>query len=159
MKCCKVKLCLGVLWGGLLWGCGAPETEATAYEVVPIDGWDASKVLSFEVDSISTDGEYELSVGVRTSAVVPYEYRNLVLLLEVVNQKNDTIYLSKGLNCALTDADGDVNGKGVSLYEYLYCVDTLQLVKADTLQLCMKHMMKNQKVVGVANVGFVLRKL
>jgi len=65
----------------------------------------------------------------------------------------DTLY------CSLTDREGDVSGKGVSVYQYTFPVDTFQLHRGARGTITIHHIMRRNLLPGVSDVGIRLERL
>ena len=153
----KYPLTLGVLILCVLFSCRTDTCEFS-YRTVPLNGWDMSDSMVFPVDSIVADGYYQISVGLRTSAARPYPYRHLSL--EVAYSLADSMQVGKHVyNLLLTDSLGDVNGSGISLYQYEHVVDTLHLCSQQSGVITVRHAMRDRVLQGISDVGIRIRSL
>jgi len=138
-------------------GCGQRRVETYCFRATPVDGWETTDSLVFPIDTVQQAGRYRLSIGVRTSAANPYPFQTLALSITTRLQgrkaQRDTAL------CSLTDKDGDVNGQGVSLYQYVFPVDELHLEKGQTGTITVQHLMRRNLLPGVANVGIRLDRI
>ncbi|WP_347719855.1 gliding motility lipoprotein GldH [uncultured Alloprevotella sp.] len=138
-------------------GCGQRRVETYCFRATPVDGWETTDSLVFPIDTIHQAGRYRLSIGVRTSAANPYPFQTLALSITTRLQgkkaQRDTAL------CSLTDKDGDVNGQGVSLYQYAFPVSELHLEKGQTGTVTVQHLMRRNLLPGVANVGICLERI
>ena len=57
----------------------------------------------------------------------------------------------------IIDSKGNVEGKGVSYYQYDFPLSTLRLEKGDSLALVVRHAMKREILPGISDVGIMLR--
>ena len=138
-------------------GCGQRRVETYCFRATPVDGWETTDSLVFPIDTVHQAGRYRLSIGVRTSAANPYPFQTLALSITTRLQgkkaQRDTAL------CSLTDKDGDVNGQGVSLYQYVFPVDELHLENGQTGTITVQHLMRRNLLPGVANVGIRLDRI
>lgn len=138
----------------ILGSCGQRRVETFSFRATPVDGWETTDSLVFPIDSIHQSGRYRLSIGVRTSAAYPYPFQTLALNITTRLQgrkvERDTAL------CHLTNKDGDVNGQGVSLYQYEFPVCELHLEKGQKGTITVQHLMRRNLLPGVANVGIRL---
>lgn len=149
-------LAVGLLVSALA-GCQrAP--QAYEYHATPVEGWEPGDTLSFRVDSVARAGNYRLSVGVRTSAAHPFPFR--VLWLEVKQRwpeagasRTDT------LPCRLVTEEGNLAGRGVSLYQYSFPVCTLSLPQGAHGRVTVRHIMRSEMLPGVSDVGIFLQEI
>lgn len=146
-----------LLFALLLVACNRRPVAAFSYRSTPVDGWESADTLIFPIDSLPADGRYALTVGVRTSSAYPYPFRTLALSIEArfLSQARyaDTLY------CSLTDREGDVSGKGVSVYQYTFPVDTFQLHRGARGTITIHHIMRRNLLPGVSDVGIRLERL
>ena len=146
-----------LLASALLVGCGQRRVEEFRFCSTPVDGWENSDSLVFPINTIRQDGDYCLSIGVRTSAANSYPFRTLVLSITTrirgAEVEHDTAY------CDLTDADGDLNGQGVSLYQYVFPVSVLHFRKGQSGTVLIHHIMRRRLLSGVANIGIRIERV
>lgn len=146
-----------LLFALLLVACNRRPVATFSYRSTPVDGWENADTLIFPIDSLPADGRYALTVGVRTSSAYPYPFRMLALSIEArfLSQTRyaDTLY------CSLTDHEGDVSGKGVSVYQYTFPVDTFQLHRGARGTITIHHIMRRNLLPGVSDVGIRLERL
>jgi signal transduction histidine kinase len=62
------------------------------------------------------------------------------------------------LDCDLIDERGNAKGEGISQYQYLFPLKTIQLHQGDSLHLSVHHNMKREILPGVTSVGVKLSK-
>ena len=122
----------------LLVACNRHHVAKFSYRSTPVDGWESADTLIFPIDSLPADGRYALSIEARFLSQARYA---------------DTIY------CSLTDHEGDVSGKGVSVYQYSFPVDTFQLHRGARGTITIHHIMRRNLLPGVSDVGIRLERL
>ena len=154
----------------LLVACNRHHVAKFSYRSTPVDGWESADTLIFPIDSLPADGRYALTIGVRTfsGAILhmvsfdrPMSTNSLSLDYVIGPEARflsqaryaDTIY------CSLTDHEGDVSGKGVSVYQYSFPVDTFQLHRGARGTITIHHIMRRNLLPGVSDVGIRLERL
>lgn len=91
------------------------------YRHTPVNGWEQSDVLTYDIDTIRQAGTYNLDVGVRTTNAFPY--KKLWLVVEQ-HFTNPAMSRADTLACSFVNDEEDRNGKGTNTYQY-----TLALAK------------------------------
>lgn len=138
----------------LLFSLVACEHYPTAFEFqnTPIEGWEVGDTLHYRIDSLGKSNFYKLSLGVRTSAASPYPFQSIWLAVRQQWHNPDTL-LTDTIECVLTNKQGDVMGKGISLYTYEQPLRTLSLKKGSSADISIVHIMRREIIRGIANVG------
>lgn len=123
-----------------------------AFRSTPVDGWERNDVLAFPVDTVRRGGDYRIDVCVRASSARSYPFRTLWL---VVGQewKNPSAVRQDTLVCPLANADGDLNGRGVSLFQYDFPLDTVTLAPGSSGQIVVRHIMRRDILLGISDIG------
>ena len=125
------------------------------YENTPEGGWEKNDVLSFDVNGINNDAQYQEVLAMRISN--KYPFMRLTLIVE------QTVYpagktMTDTLDCNLIDERGNAIGQGVSQYQYLFPLKTLQLHRGDSLHLSVRHDMKREILPGITGVGIRVKR-
>lgn len=132
-----------------------PRPAAYAFSSVPVDGWERGHVLTFPIDTLSHAGTYRLDICLRTSTARPYPFRTL--WLEVRRRLGtDGRTQADTLACNLTNAKGDPDGRGVSLLQYDFALDTLSLPAGTAGTITVRHIMSRDILQGISDVGLRL---
>ena len=135
----------------------ACEHKPAAYDYcsVSVEGWEPGDTLHYHVDTLKTSGHYAFHIGLRTSASTPYPYQSLWL---VVKQRwhNPERTTCDTVNCQLTDAKGDAEGAGVSLFQYDFPWATQYHEAGSSADISIYHIMRSEMLPGVADVGIRL---
>lgn len=113
-------------------------------------GWDKGDTLVFSVSPVRTAGRYHEVVCLRTTGAFPFTGVTLVVGQRSVPRN---IVRSDVLKCTLTDRNGNVKGKGVSLYQYEFDLCDVDLNRGDSLNICIRHDMKREVLSGISDVG------
>lgn len=125
------------------------------YEEIPESGWEKNDLLTFDTDKLANDATYEEEVALRING--KYPFMQLTLIVE------QTVYpaghmMTDTLDCDLIDERGNAKGEGISQYQYLFPLKTIQLHQGDSLHLSVHHNMKREILPGVTSVGVKLSK-
>ena len=125
------------------------------FKSIDVDGWSNSQYLEFQLDSIA-DGGVVVDVLLVVRHSENYDFESLCLVKEEVisncDVRTDTIEIR------LADSEGRLMGRGHNgLYEV---VDTLHSsVKIeDNYLLSISHGMREKLIVGVNDIGIIIRK-
>lgn len=122
------------------------------YCATPVEGWEPGDTLRFRIDTIRRSGDYELSLGVRTSASTPYPFQSLWLVVRQHWHNPERLVLDT-LECRLTDEKGDVAGRGISLYQYDLPWKRVRLEAGDCADFSVYHIMRRELLPGITDVG------
>ena len=147
-------LYIGVLVVLMLTACDS-KTVYHNYEQTPASGWEKNDQLSFTLPPIKEAGNYTEEVGMRINGSFPFLSLNLIIEQTKLNtgeKQCDTLV------CKLINKRGYPQGKGVSQYQYLFPLKTLQLDKNDSLYIEIRHDMKREILPGITDVGIKLSK-
>ena len=126
------------------------------YEQIPASGWEKNDQLSFTLPPIQKTGDYTEEVGMRINGSFPFLSLSLIIEQTKLNtgeKQCDTLV------CELINKRGYPQGKGVSQYQYLFPLKTLQLNKGDSLRIEIHHDMKREILPGITDVGIKLSKI
>lgn len=114
-------------------------------------GWTVTDTLRFAPVTVNSDGKYTITAGVRVDD--RYAYRDLWIVVEhrsdEVLQKahRDTVHL------ILADSKGKWLTQGVVLHETQETVATTALTTTDAHEFLVYHIMNDQSLVGINEVG------
>lgn len=124
------------------------------YQHTSIVGWERNDTISYAVPRLKASGIYSINVGLRVTNDYPFTGLSLVVERKVYPSKDIRV---DTLNCMIMDSKGNVEGKGVSYYQYDFPLSTLRLEKGDSLSLVVRHAMKREILPGISDVGIMLR--
>ncbi len=124
---------------------------------IQAEGWSSADTLSFDFDSIPRAGTYAVMLSLRTSSAPSYPYLDLTLALRRDN--SGKIGVPDSLCVALNKENGTPVGRGVTLYQHDFCIDTLQLQQADHLHYTIAHCMRRSPLPGIHDVGLSLEEV
>lgn len=123
------------------------------YEHTPMAGWDKNDTLSFVVGPVTVSGHYQEEIGLRISGEYPFTGLNLI-----VEQKNESKQLLRvdTLACNLINERGYAKGRGLSQFQYLFPLSTLDLQEGEQFYVSVRHDMKRDILPGISDVGLRL---
>lgn len=130
------------------------------YEAIPLSGWARNDTAKFEIPR-QRAGNYILDLGIRASR--DYPYKNLSLLLESTiypkDKKDKNKTFSDTVVCKVIGNDGELLGKdGISSTEILRHVTTIFLKDSDSIHIDVRHIMSQEKLPGISDIGIRLTK-
>lgn len=128
---------------------------AFEYQSTSDDGWEPGDTLRFHIDSLHHRGNYNLSLGLRTSASTPYPFQSIWLVVRQQWHNPDTL-MTDTVECRMTNSKGDVTGKGVSVYAFTKNLKQLSLPQGTSADITINHIMRREVLPGVINVGIRL---
>ncbi len=145
-----------LLWTTLLSAC-REKPVLYNYCSTPVEGWESVDTLKFHVDTLSSSGTYEMSIGVRTSATTLYPYQSLWLVMRQHWHNPDQV-ITDTLHLRFTTSKGDVQGHGVSIYQYDFPQSTLPLTAGASADITITHIMSRELLPGITDIGIKLQK-
>ena len=126
------------------------KTVYNHFEHTPLEGWEKSDTLFFDVCPIKESGQYREELGVRYDGRYPFMTLHLTveqIVLPIGHIQHDT------LNCNLISHGGQPKGDGISNYQCSFRLSNMTLNKGDSLHICVRHNMKRELLKGIADVG------
>ncbi len=124
------------------------------YEHTPLTAWEKSDTLFFAVRKMTDRALIRRDVELRISDRYPYQ--QLCLVVEQTTLPSRFIRRDT-LNCRLTSPEGEMLGKGVTLYQKSFHLPDVILNEGDSLAIKVHHAMKRQSLPGIADVGILLK--
>ena len=110
--------------------------------------------LCFTPENMDYDGSYRVGVGVRVDG--HFSYRNLWLVVEQRTLTEPRTAHRDTVNLILADSEGSWLTRGVVLHEAEEEVVTTRLEKDKRYEFLVYHIMSDQELVGVNDVGLSL---
>ena len=138
----------------LLSGCNQ-KTVYNRYVHTPLDGWEKNDTLFFDIRPIGKGGQYLEELGLRLDRRFPFTSLQLTVeqvLLPMGHVRYDT------LTCNLFTKGGQPMGDGISYYQCAVPISRVMLNKGDSLHICVRHNMKREMLIGIADIGIKLTK-
>jgi gliding motility-associated lipoprotein GldH len=123
------------------------------YEQTSLAGWEKNDTLTFAVGPLSASGSYKEEIGLRISGAYPFMSLNLII--EQRNASKQVIDIDT-LVCNLINRQGNAEGQGVSQFQYIFPLKTMDLQEGEQLFVSVRHDMKRDILPGVADIGLRL---
>lgn len=143
----------------LLWGC-RPRTLFYEFQPVTTEGWCCTDTLRFAPLSVPEEGGYSLNLVVRFGN--RFQYRDLWMVVEQrlqeVGAKHRMHYLPHRdtVHLVLANEEGKWLTPGVVAHEEDAFVGQLHLLETETLEVLVYHIMSEQELQGLTEVGIRL---
>lgn len=134
--------------------CGGGEIYDT-YRHTPLNGWDRTDTLYYDVPPVESAGIYRQELGLRIDDDFPFT--GLTLVVDRTIEPGHRVS-SDTLRCRLSDDKGNSYGQGVSYYQYDFAVAEYSLNKGDSLHIGVRHIMKREMLPGISDIGLRLIK-
>lgn len=140
----------------LFTGCGG-RPIAYEYQSTPMEGWEPGDTLCFRIDTVETEGNYVMTLGVRTSSMVSYPFQTLWL---IVTQQwhNPEQTLCDTVECRIMESDGEMHGSGVSIYQIEQKFQRMHISSGAWAEVSINHYMRREVLPGITNVGIRLER-
>lgn len=122
---------------------------------IAADGWEPFDTVMFVIDSLQRDGNYTLSIDLRTTSSFPYQA--LYLRVEQHWEKPKMVSCDT-LCCQLATHNGDITGAGISHLQYTFPLDRLRLAAGQHGHIVIRHIMQREMLPGVASVGVKIER-
>ena len=153
------------LWAMMLTGCLCACRQRPlfyVYQPLPSGEWHTMDTLCFELAEVPADGRYQVSVGVRTTNLYPYED-----LWLVVERRDADDSRHRDTLCLQVNGEQGTGGlrrsgqqmpvwqtAGTVIHECEDSVATLDLtVQRMPVRLLIYHLMRRQSLTGISDVG------
>ncbi len=147
---CLYILSVAVVGAVMLSACGDCRVYSR-FVAAPVDGMEKNDTAVFDVPPVPASDRYRQEIGLRITAAYPFT--NLCLQVEQTVEPGRRVRVDT-LDCRLYDADGNVLGRGISMFQYSFILADVTLQKGDSLHVCVRHVMKREILPGIADIGF-----
>lgn len=152
----KLKYLLAVL---ALVSCDG--TVYQSFKQVSSSSWSPKDTVSFVYEGVNKpgSGETALKMSAQVRYNTDYKYKNLIMRVETIRIA-DTLLLSVDtLHCQIYDDSGYRLGSTAgSLYQNVSNDVFIEASPSDTLMLRLSHIMSDESLAGVCDVGLKLTK-
>lgn len=148
---------LGLICSALtLTGCRqSHSTAANRYYHIADEIWDTQDTARFILDSIPSEGDYRLSLQLRTTSELPLQK---IYLVAEQRYESPPSYRKDTVCVLLTDTTGKRLGAGVGLSSYTAATKPLiHIRKGQSGQIKVYHIMRRTQLKGIADIGIVLK--
>lgn len=140
----------------LLLAACSPTTVYHRFRDVATEGWEHGDTVLFIIDSISSSDTYRFELDVRTTPQFPFQKLWLVVdrhFSAPELHRRDTV------ECVLATPEGNITGRGVSLYAYTFSLPPLPLTQGQHGHIAVSHIMRRDLLEGVSDIGIkILRQ-
>lgn len=119
----------------------------------PVDGLEKNDTVSFSVPPVASSGSYRQEIGLRITA--DYPFTSISLEVKQTVEPGHRVSTDT-LACRLYDDDGNMLGRGVSMFQYGFALPDIDLRKGDSLHVRVRHVMKREILPGITDIGFNL---
>lgn len=126
------------------------------YQHIAAGGWERSDTISFFIDTLSQDGTYELSVGLRMLTVGSYPFKSLSLEVTQTWEK-PAVFRCDTLLCSFYDEENKKKGPGISLQQYKFSLNRMPLSAHSKGKIQVRHVMLRPIIEGICDVGVELQ--
>jgi len=159
---CIATLRLGSLALAFFFGISCENhTPVDAFRSFPAAGWNRENTLIAPLDTLQVGGRYVLSLHLRlASAPMRYPYTDIVLRVAREWRADslsvaavDTLFLPLILE------NEHIDGRGTSLLQVDFPIDTLTLPTGAVGRFSVAHLMRRDPLQGIRDVGLSLRRL
>lgn len=134
-------------------------TKGTLYHrfmSTPVAGWEKNDSLVFGIPKVKEHGLYRQELLLRTTGTYPFT--SITLIVKQHKTPGGTTE-TQTVKCPLTDKNGNMNGHGVSAYQYKFDVRDIEVKPGDSLTVCIRHDMKREILPGISDVGIKMTRL
>ena len=122
------------------------------FEAVGQQGWNRTDTLRFCV-SAKRAGSYALRLDLRANSIYPYTQLILAACQQTSRSKTSQ---TERITFDITNADGDIQGNGTSVYQYHTSLPSVVLAKNDTLTVTLFHCMARDVLPGIIDFGLTV---
>lgn len=117
------------------------------FEAVDQQGWDRQDTLRFVIP-LKKAATYDLRIDLRTNSHYPYTQLALNAWLQSRGQEQRT-----AIRFDITDADGNIQGRGTGVYQYSAMLPAMTTTRRDTLTVSVYHAMSREVLPGIVDLG------
>lgn len=133
--------------------CDSSESTMVRYEAVDAYSWDAAERLDFDLGPVPASGNYGLVLHVRTTSAAPFPFKTLYV--EVQRRQNGSgIMATDTVACRFSEKEHSTSG--ITLHQYAFPIARLHCHAADSLHFTVRHLMRQEEITGIDNVGIAL---
>lgn len=128
------------------------------YKGIDIGGWNREDSITFSIRPLEESSYYFEEIGIRANVEFPYERLHLTVRQEVISTTNSTrrVTITDKVSLPIYDEEGKPIGTGVNLRQYQIPLKTVKLQAGDSLQVSIRHNMRDSIICGIADVGIKL---
>lgn len=131
------------------------QTLCYRYVSIPVEGWEIQNSISFPIDTIKTESDYAITLGLRTTNRYPFQ--SIWLLVKQRWYNPDTTFMDT-VKCVLMDNFGNESGSGISFKQNEYSIKNVHLKSKQSGSINISHIMRRNILEGISDVGIKLEK-
>jgi len=120
------------------------------YEHIDGESWRRDDTLTFTT-TVRDSANYHLILGLR--ATNAYPYKQLTVNVDVKVNENEEL---SPLTIDITDAEGEMQGSGNTIYSYDVPIGDVVLGSNDTLTVSIHHAMSKFSLPGITDIGLTV---
>ena len=120
------------------------------YEHIDGESWRRDDTLTFTT-TVRDSANYHLILGLR--ATNAYPYRQLTVNVDMKVNENEEL---SPLTIDITDAEGEMQGSGNTIYSYDVPIGDVVLGSNDTLTVSIHHAMSKFSLPGITDIGLTV---
>lgn len=125
-------------------------TVYNRYIHTSLSGWERNDTLFFAPLTITNDGDYAETLGLRVNSTYPFQRLSLVVEQRIL--PND-VMLVDTLDCLIVGRDGVATGHGISYFQYSFPLPRKNFASGDSIIISVHHNMKREILPGISDVG------
>lgn len=123
------------------------------FENTEYGAWDKNNKIEFDIPTLERSGNYAMLVGLRITNAYPFQNLHMIVNTKHMPSGKTT---TENIICKVTDRNGKILGKGVSLYQYRIPVRKEFFMDGDSVHVSVTHNMKRETLPGIMDVGLEL---
>jgi gliding motility-associated lipoprotein GldH len=133
----------------LLTACGG-NVVYTQFKSLPVKGWEADSLVTFEPVINDTLANYEMQITIRHTDAYPYQ--NMWLFVGI--EKDSTVLLTDTIEFYLANDRGEWLGGGLTVKELpLLYRESHQFANSGTYRITLQQGMREETLKGITEVG------
>ena len=127
-----------------------------SFRSIPTQGWIRKDTVCFDVAVTDSQTQVHLSLDLRNRNTYPFQ--NILICLSQENPEGQ-ISISDTLSLSLADTQGMWTGQGWGgLYQSRFPLQHIQIQKAGDYHFKIHHLMPQDTLIGIQDVGILLEK-
>lgn len=123
------------------------------YEHIDGESWRRDDTLTFTT-TVRDSANYHLILGLR--ATNAYPYRQLTVNVDITSHHSPLTTHHSPLTIDITDAKGEMQGSGNTIYSYDVPIGDVVLGSNDTLTVSIHHAMSKFSLPGITDIGLTV---
>lgn len=124
------------------------------YENTDLSGWQKEDTLFYNVPKMRQGGRYREELSLRGNGFYPFKTLEVIVeqcVLPRGEVLRDTVPIE------MMDRRGNIQGRGMSVYNYSQPLRVIDLSARDSLIIKIRHNMKRELLPGISDIGIQIR--